>query len=174
MIVPTTNVLENVVRAWIAEGSELDRKRVLTGNRDTPAPTGVYATVTPITDKRDGTPWSNVEPDGTVLTFESRTFKYSVQWYRDGGADRARAFLTWAGGPLGTTAATRHGITFRRASELRQMDMPVSGAWESRVGADLTVGVVTMDARPGFGSFEHVTLVVVPDTGPPRSVDVGP
>ena len=140
MISPATQTLERAVRAYVAEGSGLESKRVAAGNRNAPAPNDPYATVLLITASGQGIPYTLYEDDedevdaSTIGTVRAR---YSVQWYREGARDAARRFAMWSWSPRGVDVATARGLTFLRVSDVRQLDAIVSDAWEERAGLDL-------------------------------------
>ncbi len=164
MIAPTTMLLERAIRGWIAEGSELDAKFVIRSKGSGPAPKEEYASCLMIASKPDGSAWSRqgTDPDDQH-SYISYTIDYSVQWYRKGAHDRARAFQVWAGSQLGILAAEDRGITFMAASAIRQLDDIVSSKWEERAGLDLTIGIVAVDTRGGLGGIDNVEITIIPN-----------
>ena len=145
MIAPTTIDLEDAVRGFVAAGSGLDLNQVIPANDGGPAPTDLFASVVLIHNAIEGIPAtvSRLTEDGlsldagTLATVEDR---YSVQWFREGARDAARSFSVWVYSPEGLQSALDAGLTFRRVSDVRQLDEVVSGAWEERAGLDLHIG----------------------------------
>lgn len=145
MIAPTTQDLERAVRGLVAQGSELEPRRVRPGNQRGVAPEGLFASVLLIHQAIQGIPAtvSRLAGDGlslnagTLATVEDR---YSVQWFREGARDAARRFSVWVYSPVGLQSALGAGLTLLRVSDVRQLDDVVSGAWEERAGLDIDVG----------------------------------
>lgn len=154
--------IERVVRAYVAEGSGLASAAVIPGNDSGPSPTEPYATVLLVASRQDGVNPARCRVEGgevraTVLSSIEST--WSVQWYREGSRDRARAFRLWADSPLGVLDAGRRGLTFRRCSDVRQIDEIVSETWEERAGLDLVVGLV-QTAEQNLGLMETVPVSI--------------
>ena len=110
MITPTTEQIESSLRWWIALGSGLESKRVSPANSGKPAHNDPYATLLLVSQSQSGKPVQRRALDGaddidekTMAVIRGR---YSVQWYRDGAADRASRFRVWAYSSRGRYAAT--------------------------------------------------------------------
>ena len=177
MIAPTTQEVERAVRALVAQGSELEPRRVRPGNQGGIAPDGLFATVMLIHQDIEGIPATvmSLASDGadlnapTVATVRGR---YSVQWFRTGAHDAAKRLSVWVWSPEGVAKAQGADLTVLRVSDVRQLDDVVSGVWEERAGLDIDVGYTqridqTVDylkAAPievgAVGSTETITVEV--------------
>ena len=145
MIAPTTVVLEDAVRAFVAAGSGLDPNHVIPGNDGGPAPDGLFASVLLIHQDIKGIPVTPMRLRADELSLDAPTIatvtgRYSVQWFRRGAHDTARRLATWVWSPAGLSHAERTGLTLRRVSDVRQLDDVVSGVWEERAGVDIEIG----------------------------------
>ena len=177
MIAPTTARLEDAVAELVAAGSGLDYNSVLSGNKGTPVPDGLFASLVLIHQAIEGIPATvmSLAPDGadlnapTVATVRGR---YSVQWFRTGAHDAATRLSVWAWSPEGVAQAQQADLTVLRVSDVRQLDDVVSGAWEERAGVDIDIGyrqvveetVAYLRAAPieigAGGSAETITVEV--------------
>ena len=145
MIEPTTAVLEEAIRQFVALGSQLNADtHVIAGNRRGSAPPSLYATVLSIGAEPDGVHYTSyaARTDGglDVTTVNTVRARYSVQWYRAGARDAARRFGVWVHSPAGLDAAAERALTCLQTSEIRQIDGVISNAWEERAGLDLDLG----------------------------------
>ena len=145
MIAPTTASLEDALGELVAAGSGLDYNSVLSGNKGTSVPDGLFASLVLIHQDIEGIPATTMRlsSDGQSLdapTIATVRGRYSAQWFRAGAHDAARRFATWVWSPAGLAHAQRTGLTVRRVSDVRQLDEIVSAAWEERAGVDLDIG----------------------------------
>lgn len=147
--------LEREVRKFISAGSvsggeteaDLDAQPkllVIQGNNNAPAqPKGVFATCLLVNDLATEQPIivERAAPDDKVdLNHrQSRRARFSVQFFRDDGFDYAHNFMLYARSDIGALDANAVGFKVAEVSELRQIDAPVSEAWERRVVLDLFV-----------------------------------
>ena len=175
MIAPATASLEDTVAELVAAGSGVDYNRVVSGNKGTPVPDGLFASLVLIHQVIEGIPatvmsLASDEADLNALT--AVRGRYSVQWFRTGAHDAATRLSVWAWSPEGVAQAQKADLTVLRVSDVRQLDDVVSGAWEERAGLDIDVGYTqridqTVDylkAAPievgAVGSTETITVEV--------------
>ena len=159
----------------VAAGSGVDYNRVVSGNKGTPVPDGLFASLVLIHQVIEGIPatvmsLASDEADLNALT--AVRGRYSVQWFRTGAHDAATRLSVWAWSPEGVAQAQKADLTVLRVSDVRQLDDVVSGAWEERAGLDIDVGYTqridqTVDylkAAPievgAVGSTETITVEV--------------
>ena len=170
-IAPIQTLFERAVRAYVAQGSGIERKWCIPGDDGNPSPKHpqAYSTVTQISETADGTTWTLERPgsrgsDPTVFgtTFQSKEVQFSVQWFRAGAQDMARRFQIWASSPLGIQSAAWHGLTFYRTSAMRELDAQVSEEYEERAGLDLVLGLVFV-LESDLGRYETARVVVKSD-----------
>ena len=177
MIAPTTASLEDAVAELVAAGSGLDYNRVVSGNKGTPVPDGLFASLVLIHQATEGIPATlmSLAPGGADLnapTIATVRGRYSVQWFRTGAHDAATRLSVWAWSPEGVAKAQGADLTVLRVSDVRQLDDVVSGVWEERAGLDIEVGytqridqtvgrlkAVPIEVGPG-GSTETITVEV--------------
>ena len=101
-----TLTLEQTLRWFVATGSGLDRSHVIPGNDKGARPKDAYASLLLIDDGRLAHPVRYQQPgDELVTTMTYRRAAYSLQFYRDGAVDLARAFVRYAESENGLTAA---------------------------------------------------------------------
>ena len=180
MMTPTSSALERAVQSYVSEGAGLIRRDsageitvldVLVGKRGKVAPTTLFGTVTLIADSEEGTAWTRQTPAG-LMTFESRSVSYSVQFFNKGAHDAARRLRLWAKSPQGRSVATMRGLTLYRFSAVRNLDDIVSAEWEERSGIDLELGYVAiLDQVVDTGITLGIT--VFPDNATAFDVDPG-
>ena len=145
MIAPTTQEVERAMRALVAQGSELEPRRVRPGNQGGIAPDGLFASLVLIHQDIEGIPATAMKLSTDGLSLDAPTIaavrgRYSVQWFREGARDVARRFSVWVWSPEGVAQAQKADLTVLRVSDVRQLDDVVSGAWEERAGLDIDVG----------------------------------
>ena len=177
MIAPTTQEMERAVRGLVAQGSELEPRRVRPGNQRGIAPDGLFASLVLIHQAIEGMPatvmsLASGEADLNAPTVATVRGRYSVQWFREGARDAASRLSVWVWSPEGAAQAQKSGLTVMRVSDVRQLDDVVSGAWEERAGLDIDVGytqridktVGRLKAAPievgAGGSTETITVEV--------------
>ena len=129
----------------VAAGSGLDYNSVLSGNKGTSVPDGLFASLVLIHQAIEGIPATvmSLAPDGADLdapTIATVRGRYSVQWFRTGAHDAATRLSVWVWSPEGVAQAQKSDLTVLRVSDVRQLDDVVSGAWEERAGLDIDVG----------------------------------
>ena len=109
MISPTTEQIERSLRWWVALGSDLAPSMVQPANSGQPAPNEDYATLLMVRDTLPGKPVQRrvIRGDSDIdeTTIAIVRGRYSVQWYRDGAADRAAQFRVWVYSSRGRQAA---------------------------------------------------------------------
>ena len=177
MIAPTTATLEDAVGELVAAGSGLDYNSVLSGNKGTLVPDGLFASLVLIHQAIEGVPATvmSLAPGGTdldALTIATVRGRYSVQWFRTGAHDAATRLSVWVWSPEGVAQAQQADLTVLRVSDVRQLDEVVSEAWEERAGLDIDVGytqridqtvgrlkATPIEVRAG-GSTETITVEV--------------
>ena len=104
---------ERFVRAFVAEGSGLERSRIIPGNRDAPAPKGNFGTVLLTQDNSDGRVFGFDLSEGEERQISQyRTAEYSVQFFtpkiiinRPTATDFAARLCMWAESDAGLLAA---------------------------------------------------------------------
>ena len=166
-IEPKAIDLEEAVREWVALGSGLDfDTKVINGSsKVSVSPKGLYATVLRITDTPEGDNFNRYTVDDETVSYQSIDTLWSVQWFREGARDAARAFQVWAKSQVGIDAAAVRGMTVYRINEVARLDtiMPPEqgyeslGDWEERVGVDINLGVVlkyTSDTPPAVDTVD--------------------
>jgi len=146
MVEPTTQSLERIIRAYVAEGSGLDPENVIPGNENAPSPNKLYATVLLIDDSEIGT---NQEIVGDaddmnnfkapVTTLGSQVARYSVQFYRPGAIDACKAFRKYKSTPLGKLFLQGNNITLKLGSEIQRIDAIISDEFEERARIEIEV-----------------------------------
>ena len=144
MIKPTTQDLEDGIRAYVATGSGLAEKLVIPGNDKWSAPNSLFATVLMIDHVSVGIPFNDPLPTGNnpqAPTFNTVRVRYSVQWFRKAARDAARQFAVWANTPAGLEDIADRGLTFLRVSAVRQLDGIIDD-YEERAGLDLEIGYI--------------------------------
>ena len=111
-----TSEFERTLRAFVAAGSGLATDHVIPGNDRGPRPGMPYASLLLSDDPRLAYPVRYQQPgDEMTTTVSYRRAAYSLQFYRDGAVDLARAFLRFAESEIGLTVA-EDGILRRDAN----------------------------------------------------------
>ena len=111
-----TSEFERTLRAFVAEGSGLATDHVIPGNDRGPRPGMPYASLLLSDDPRLAYPVRYQQPgDEMTTTVSYRRANYSLQFYRDGAAGRARDFCVFAESEIGLTMA-EDGILRRDAN----------------------------------------------------------
>lgn len=87
--------IDQAVRAYVAEGSEIPGERVIPGNDDGPRPSYIYATVLRMRDTTRGLPFRSATPSGEWM-MSPRTAVFSIQWLGVGAVDAASRWDDWA------------------------------------------------------------------------------
>ena len=170
MVSPSRQTIERRVRAFVADGSGLDRSKVIPANEGPepkPSPSGLYATVLLITPSmRGSTPAvRQTLAEGNVVHKTRSVVRdvYSVQWFRAGAQDAARTFAAWIPSPDGLDGQVDGSFTVLRVANGARVDEIVSKEWEERASLDLTV------------SYTHtIQQTRIPATGADITVQVSP
>ncbi len=167
MIAPTTARLEDAVAELVTAGSALDYNSVLSGNKGTLVPDGLFASLVLIHQVIEGIPATvmSLAPGGAdldALTIATVRGRYSVQWFRTGAHDAATRLSVWAWSPEGVAQAQKADLTVMRVSDVRQLDDVVSEAWEERAGLDIDVGY-TQRTDQTVGRLKAVPIEVGTD-----------
>ena len=133
---------EALVRAFVAEGSDLDSKRVIEGNAKL-APNVLHASVLLISDEQVGYPVEvarDALSGGSSLDIAiSRLAVFDIQWYYPGAIAAAQRFSVWAGSSIAVQKALESGFALQRYGQLRRLDDIIADAWEERVGIEFEV-----------------------------------
>ena len=138
--------LERTVRAFVAQGSGLARMRVIPGNDDGPRPKDPYASLLLIDDARRAAPIRYQQPnDETVSTLTYRRANYSLQFFRDGATDHARAFVRFTESENGLTAAEDGEFRIVVPLSVQRLDVPVGEGWEQRALVSLSVDYADLE-----------------------------
>ena len=129
----------------VASGSGVDYNSVLSGNKGTPVPDGLFASLAMIHQAIEGMPatvmsLASGDTDLNAPTVATVRGRYSVQWFRTGAHDAANRLSVWVWSLEGAAQAQKADLTVLRVSDVRQLDDVVSGAWEERAGLDIDVG----------------------------------
>ncbi len=137
--------LDRIMRALVREATGLGSDFVMPGNENSPAPNTPYATVLRITEIQDGIDSTryraipNNDTQVTAITTGCRSDLYSIQFYREGAYDLARTCRQYIHTPLGELFLQTNNISWRRSSEVRQIDGIISDKWEQRAGFDAEI-----------------------------------
>ena len=190
---PTTEQIEASLRWWVALGSGLTPSMVQPANSGQPAPNEDYATLLMVRDSQPGKPVQRrvIGNDGDVdeTTIAVVRGRYSVQWYRDGAADRASQFRVWVYSTRGRHAAltgltpypgpeSYHGIggdfapfTMMRLTGPQRIDAIISDAEEPRYTATLDIQYVqTVDAT--IQRFVETDIILSDGIGPEHLISI--
>ncbi|MCK5133224.1 MAG: hypothetical protein KAR40_13865 [Candidatus Sabulitectum sp.] len=178
---PLQNDLNIIVRAFVALATGLDRKCVIPGNDNGPAPTVPYASVLDITKQGDGIDSEVARPgsvpeEAKLFVSGRRNIVYSVQFYKDCAADNAESLLQFAATTPGQIFLGENGLTWRRAGEVRNLDSVMGSKFEVRRSVDiefrfqskteidvLTIGSVEIDLTLSAGSDLTENIEVTED-----------
>lgn len=139
---PTHINLLNAVMALISEATGIERINVIPGNDNAPAPNSLYATVLAISITGEGID-SEVARDAsdnteTDLNIKgSRIGNFSVQIYRSGAADAIESLLSFGASSVGQIWLQENSLTWRKASDTRNLDSVMGGEWEERRSVDI-------------------------------------
>ena len=105
--------LERTLRSFVAAGSGLATDHVIPGNDKGPRPKEPYASLLLIGDDRLAYPVRYQRPDNEMTTQVTyRRANYSLQFYREGAVDLARAFVRFAESEIGLTVAELRRTAF--------------------------------------------------------------
>ena len=137
--------LEGNVRHFVADGSGLDRNRVILGHGKGPRDKRPYASVLLIRDrKRAETARRQFDEDEDTIT-EYRQYRrswYSVQWYREGADRLCDAFLGYCESDLVQLREAEAGFTVADAEdnfEKGEIDDATDDQWEERRNVNLVI-----------------------------------
>ncbi len=171
--------LERRLRTYVAKGSGIDTTLVIPGNESAPLPSGLFASVTLITDSTAGQASEHYfdADDGQVgVSVQATHFAtYSVQFYRSGAQSAAERFVKWSQSPLGRLEADRNdaeiqgtfgGARFRVRNPLVVRDVSAiipDDEYEERVAIDLDIAYLQPDVQ-AVGRMERVPVDLAGDS----------
>lgn len=143
---PTLDALNLSVRKIVAAGSGLAGKRVIPTDSNHPAPNGLYATVKDIVTVGEGMDAHSYRK-ATETTFDinhygNRLITFSVQFYREGAAEAAKALRMYIYTVLGQDMLAAANLSLRRVSEIRDLNAVFDRDNEPRVSLDIEFGLV--------------------------------
>lgn len=148
--------LDTHVRAIVAEGSGMAPGLVIPGNDTDAAPSGAYATVTPVRYERPGIDERHI--DGLVERVVGNLHGvWSVQWYGNDDFLKALNFHQWCQSAYAGEFMEKLGLTFNYCSDVRQFDEVVSWGWERRAGLEFMACCRFATPRP-VEFFDTVSL----------------
>lgn len=139
---PTYTNLLNAVMNLVAEATGIERSNVIPGNDNAPAPNSLYATVLVISIAGEGVD-SEVARDASDDTETDLNIKgnrigsFSVQTYRDGAADAIESLLSFGATSVGQIWLQENSLTWRKASDTRNLDAVMGSKWEERRSVDI-------------------------------------
>jgi len=142
---PTTQELERIMRAFVSEGSGIASDAVIPGNDNAPAPKGLYATVLQMANAQvgiDAKKYITVDGDDTVIDTKVNGWRiatYSVQFYRTGARDAAKAFRQYAHTPLGELFLQKNNLGWKQSGDVIQLDNKINGKYEERAALEIEV-----------------------------------
>lgn len=141
------------IRKFVADGSGIDAGLVIEGNSKGGRPKEHHASVLLIGDRRVGYPAfkQGTEAEG-VASVTPRRAEYSVQFWRDGAVDSARAFASWAEDLPGLEAAVdgEFRVVFPpEGLDVQRLDGIVDDNYEERTMIDLVIEYFDERRRTG-------------------------
>lgn len=115
---------------------------VIPGNDNHPAPNSLYATVLDISiigEGIDATTARNAsDPEEVDLSLKgSRIGNFSIQFYRAGAADAIENLLSFNASAAGQLWLCSNGFTWKKSSEVRNLDGIAGSKWEERRSVDV-------------------------------------
>lgn len=143
---PSQSNLDKIVREFVSLATGLDfDAEVIPGNDPHPSPNVSYATVLEIITKGDGTDAELLtkkiaDPTTADSKLSGRRFvTYSIQFYKTGASDNARALLSYVKTTPGQIFLNENDLTWRLAGDIRNIDNLVGGGkYEQRRAIDVT------------------------------------
>jgi hypothetical protein len=144
----THTEIGRAVRSLLAEATGLPPARVIPARDNGPSPAGgVYASVFIRSHAKIGTASVRhyaIEGDNTQVlerVTASHLARCSVNFYRVGAVDMARALLDFPDTPAGRLALALRGLTWHLASDVRDLSTLQGRHWEERAQFDLEIKV---------------------------------
>jgi len=166
---PFTHVnLGRAIRAMLAGATGLEPKQVIPAKDDGPSPkaqSGVYASVLIRSHGKLGTAKVRnylIEGDETKVmqrVTSSRLVRCSVNFYREGAMDMAQALLEYPDAPINQTVLAMQGLTWHRASDVRDLSALIGKRWEERAQLDLEI-TVTKSTVTEVAAIDDTTIGV--------------
>ena len=140
--VPTNINLLNAVMDLVAEATGITRANVIPGNDNAPAPNSLYATVLDVTVTGEGIDATvardGLEDDEVDLNIKgNRIGNFSVQIFRVGAADAIENLLSFGASDVGQYWLSQNDLTWRKASDVRNLDAVMGSRWEERRSIDI-------------------------------------
>ena len=141
----TTSVatFEQVLRAYVAQGSGLKANLVIPGNDRSPRPIESYATLLRVDNSRLA--WPARRYEAAITTNASyRRNNYSLQFYRKGASDYALAFLVFVESEIGQTVAEDGGFEVVQQPPLtdERLDDVLGDDFEERVLINMPIDYI--------------------------------
>ena len=160
---PTQQDFERVVRAFVAEGSGLEKNRVIEGNKNAPSPNELYATVLLIDDGEIGTNQVINRDSGRApgelnidtQVIGSNVARFSVQFYRTGAVDACKCFRKYKSTPNGQIFLKKNNITLKLGSQVQRIDDIISDKFEERARIEIEVRYLDQTVQ----SFDSIGTV---------------
>ena len=139
---PPLDLLARVIRASIAEATNLPSTVVIPGDDKAPRPAEPYASLLLIADtNRGGYPIHRTEP-GTDRTLQQRTANFSLQFYRTGAHAHAQNYAMWVTSAAGLAHAETHDYRIDRPLTVDQTNLEISDVFDERARIELAVQYV--------------------------------
>lgn len=139
---PSKIDLLNTVMDMVAEATGITRANVVPGNDNHGAPNALYATVLAITITGEGidaqVARDAAEDDEVDLNIKgNRIGNFSVQIFRAGAADAIESLLSFGASSVGQYWLAQNNLTWKRASDTRNLDAVMGSKWEERRSVDV-------------------------------------
>lgn len=158
---PTHIDLLNSVMALVSKATGIEISNVIPGNDNAPAPNSLYATVLVISITGEGidSEIARDASDDTEIDLNikgNRIGNFSVQIYREGAADVIESLLSFGASSVGQYWLEQNNLTWRRASDTRNLDAVMGGEWEERRSVDIELKYTStkVDTVKGLASAE--------------------
>ncbi|MEE9451376.1 MAG: hypothetical protein V3V61_01305 [Gammaproteobacteria bacterium] len=143
MINPTRQDIITELVDYIELATALPRAQIIRGNQNAPSPTDTYCSVLYVTDTAVGT--TNIQLDDNTLDEDKldymmrakRHYSFSVQFYRDGATDLAKAFLMFGQTPAGLEFQQTSVFTIRIIESITEAASVISQNYEERAALTL-------------------------------------
>ena len=169
---PLTHIeIGRAVRGLLAEAAGLPPSRVIPARDNGPSPAGgIYASVLIRSHAKIGTASIRHYPidgdDSKVMEriTTSRLARCSVNFYRKGAMDTARALLDFPETPAGRLALALRGLTWHRASDVRDLSSLQARRWEERAQFDLEIKVTRSTTAEVAATNEATIDITVNET----------
>ena len=146
------NVLDSIIRDYVAEGSGLESKVVVSTTVKTPD-TSIYAVVS-CQSANFSQPWTMHNEGSNPPTWNvvrNAELFYSIQWWGENSMNYGTAFRTWIDSPLGLQYATDRNFSCSKCSEVRNLDFSLpddeGGEIQDRCNLDLTISITLTEIQ---------------------------